>query len=107
MKEDPIKELVEHEVGKLYTAHLLKAGQNVKLERIYKMSLDDTKEKLKHLRNRYVGKTYRKEIHRYARELYKDGRRKIWHFTLFSSTEGRAMLDVSAAIINAFKQLKK
>jgi len=116
---DPVVEMIGHNIGKLQTMHAFKMAGIVhpardKAEerknaniRVYNHTLETIAGSLDGLERNHTGKAFRKEVHEWARILYKDGRRKILaHFGRGRDRmEGYAYMDASKAIIDAFKQL--
>jgi len=116
---DPVVEMIGHNIGKLQTMHAFKMSGIVHPARnpaekrmngnirVYNNTLKTIAGSLDGLERDYTGKAFRKEVGKWASILYKDGRRKVLAFHGSGSTraEGRAYMDASKAIIDAFKQL--
>lgn len=116
---DPIVELVRNEVnGKRVYQRLKISGMprtgSALIENQYKHALRHSKlfdmmnDTLEGILNKHQSnKNRRKELQVWAGELFRDGKRKAWGMGWNDLTEGRAKIDFSKAIIDAFKKLPK
>ena len=117
---DPVVEMIGHNIGKLQTMHAFKMvgivhpardkaedrmNQNL---RVYNNTLKTIAGSLDGLERDHSGKEFRKEVGKWAKILYTDGRRKVlaYHGSGSTRAEGRAYMDASKAIIDGFKGLK-
>ena len=118
---DPVVEMIGHNIGKLQTLHAFKMSGIVHPARdeaeermngnirVYNNTLGVIAGSLDGLERDHTGKEFRKEVHGWALILHSDGIRKVRTFHGSGSTraEGRACMDASKAIIDAFKDLPR